>query len=289
MSEELEIVIWDVQHGSSSYINTPNGKHLVIDLGSGKYSNNEDFSPLLHLKEKYKIENIDQVIITHPHTDHIDDIMNFDELSPKILTRPNHLTEEDVKKANPNYDSEKIDKYIEISERYSLPVSEDEDIKLPKNNGGVNIKTFIPNQCGHSNINNHSAVTIIEYLDLKVVIPGDNESASWKELLKDNSFVNAIKNTNVFIASHHGRESGYYSDLFDNFTPYLVIISDGPKGETSVTEKYEQKAKGWTVYKRSDNSSEKRYCLTTRKDGVIVIKIGKCHDDSNNYLNVTIN
>ncbi|ODS37411.1 MAG: hypothetical protein A7316_09440 [Candidatus Altiarchaeales archaeon WOR_SM1_86-2] len=31
----LEIVFWDVQHGSATYIKTPNGKHIVQDLGTG--------------------------------------------------------------------------------------------------------------------------------------------------------------------------------------------------------------------------------------------------------------
>lgn len=281
----LEIIIWDVQHGSSAYVKTPNDKHIVIDLGAGKYSNKEEFSPLLHLKEKYGVKSIDQVIITHPHTDHIDDIMNFDELNPKILTRPKHLTEDDIRKANPDSDSEKTDKYLEINTRYNTPVSDEERPLLAKNNGGVNMQTFIPKECGHSNINNHSVVTVIEYLGIKVIIPGDNESASWKELLENKSFVESIKNADIFVASHHGRESGYYNDLFENFKPDLVIISDGPEGETSVTGKYSQKANGWNVFKRSDNTSEKRYCLTTRNDGVIIIKIGQ--NGQGKYMNVT--
>lgn len=283
----LEIVIWDVQHGSSAYVKTPNGKHIVIDLGTGRYSNKEEFSPILHLKNNYGVKKVDQVIITHPHTDHIDDIMNFDEVSPGCLTRPKHLTEEDIRKANPSSDSKKNDKYIEINNRYNMPVSAGDNPTLPENNGNVSIKTFIPYECGHSNINNHSVVTVIEYLGIKVIIPGDNESPSWKELLEDSSFVDAIKDACIFVASHHGRESGYYSDLFDNFKPDLTIVSDGPEGETSVTSKYTNVAKGWTVYKRSDNTSSKRYCLTTRKDGTIVIKIGK-NSDNGKYMNVTV-
>lgn len=284
----MKLIIWDVQHGSSAYLKTPSGKHIVIDLGSGDYSgNNFNFSPLLHLKNKYGVEQLDEVIITHPHTDHIDDIMNFDVLRPKVILRPNHLSEDNVKKANPSKDQKKIDKYLEINKRYSLPVDDSENPKLGKNNGGVNIQTFIPTNCGTSNINNHSVVTIIEYLGVKILVPGDNEVVSWKELLEKPSFVNAIKNTNIFVASHHGRESGYYAELFNYFEPELVIISDGPAVETSVTDKYSKIASGWKVYKRSENEKipYERKCLTTRKDGTLIIKVGK--DNNRTFMNVT--
>ena len=131
-------------------------------------------------------------------------------------------------------------------------------------------------------------VVLIEYLGKKILIPGDNESASWKELLDRKDFVDAIRNTDIFIASHHGRESGYYSELFDYFTPKLVVISDGNAKETSVTNKYSNVASGWYVHSRRgyDNKPQLRKCLTTRKDGTIVVKVGK--NKENPYINVTI-
>jgi len=285
----MELIIWDVQHGSAAYLKTPAGKHIVIDLGTGDCSNgNEGFSPLKYLKNKFGINQLDDVIITHPHTDHIDDIINFDSLNPKVLTRPKHLTEEEIKKANPSNDQQKVWKYLEINRRYSEPVQDFENPGIAVNNGGVTVKTFIPSKCGTSNINNHSVVILIEYLDVKILIPGDNEAASWKELLERKDFVDEIKNTDIFIASHHGRESGYYSELFDYFTPKLVVISDGSVQETSATDKYSKIASGWNVYKRNEfeKHPHRRNCLTTRNDGTIVVKVGKNKEKA--YMNVTI-
>lgn len=283
----LKIVIWDVQHGSAAYIKTPGGKHIVIDLGTGSYiGEGGNFSPLIHLKTSYGVKQLDEVIITHPHTDHIDDIFNFDTLIPKILSRPKHLAEDDIRKANKSSDSDKIDKYIEINNRYNTPVQSIENPTLPENNGGVKFSSFTSSVCPTSNINNHSIVTIIEYLGIKVIIPGDNGSTSWKELLSNNSFKNEISGTDIFVASHHGRESGYYSELFEYFTPHLVIVSDGAATDTSVTDKYSKVAKGWTVFRRSDKSSQIRKCVTTRKDGTIEINIYKSTE--NNIMNVTI-
>ena len=271
----LEVIFWDVQHGSAAYLKTPKGKHFAIDLGVGDYSeSNEEFSPLMHLKNKYKITQLDEVIITHPHTDHIDDILNFDSLNPRALSRPEHLTEEDIRAANHNYDSEKIDKYLEINNRYNQPVLDNENPEYPENNGDVTFRKFVPTNCGKSNINNHSMVTIIEYLHVKIIIPGDNESASWKELLDNADFVEAIKDADIFLASHHGRESGFYSDLFEHFKPKLVIVSDGAETDTSAVSRYSAVAEGWTIYD-ANGKEETRYCLTTRNDGAILVKVGK--------------
>ena len=82
----VEFVFWDVQHGSAAYIRTPNGKHIVVDLGTGSYgSSSTEFNPLPYLKDKYAVKHPDAAIISHPHRDHLDDIVSFDQLSPTVL------------------------------------------------------------------------------------------------------------------------------------------------------------------------------------------------------------
>ena len=193
----LRFIMWNVQHGSAAYIRTPNGKHIAIDLGAG-----EEFSPLSALPQLGVIQ-LDQVTITHPHMDHIDDILNFDKLAPKVLLAPKHLTEDDIRGGNPKLSGEpeaKIQKYLEVTRRYSGTLAPEDDIHSPVNNGGVSIQVFLPTQCSKGNLNNHSVVTVIEYSGVKILVPGDNESASWEELLGRKDFVSAIKNTHVFVA-----------------------------------------------------------------------------------------
>ena len=79
----LKFITWNVEHGSAALIQTPNGQQIAIDLGS-----DAGFSPLQHMKYRMGIDQLDKVIITHPHMDHIEDILNFDLLSPQILMRP---------------------------------------------------------------------------------------------------------------------------------------------------------------------------------------------------------
>ena len=265
----LRFIMWNVQHGSAALIQTPNGKSIAVDLGAGEY-----FSPLKAIRDA-GIYRLDHVTVTHPHMDHIDDILHFDELAPGTFLSPKHLTEDEIRGNNPPLNQEaedKIQKYLEIRRRYSSPVGPHEDVDLPQNNGGVSIKTFVPSQSSTSNLNNHSVVTAIEYSGVKILVPGDNESPSWTELLGRSDFVSAVGGTHVLVAAHHGRASGFHQPLFEHFSPLITLVSDGRTVDTSVTSRYTGVSRGWDVDKRS-GGRERRYCVTTRNDGMIVVEV----------------
>jgi beta-lactamase superfamily II metal-dependent hydrolase len=269
----LKIIVWNVQHGSAAYIQTPNSKHIAIDLGASEATNG-GFSPLAHLQRE-GIKKLDHVTITHPHMDHFDDILRFDELHPGSLLIPKHLTENNIRNGNPKPSpeaDEKIRKYLEISGRYTNPVTPENSIKLPENNGGVSIQTFIPNQASTGNLNNHSVVSVVEYSGVKILIPGDNEPPSWEELLSQSRFTTAIEGTHVLVAPHHGRESGFHGPLFDHFHPLITLISDGRTVDTSATDRYSAITQGLQVSRRN-GTIRNRKCVTTRNDGHIEVKV----------------
>ena len=267
----LRFTTWNVQHGSAALVQTPNNQQIAIDLGAS-----DNFSPLQHIKRQMGISRLDKVVVTHPHLDHIEDILNFDSLSPRVFQRPTHLTKSDIT-AGHNTTTPEIDrifqKYFEVDGRYNQPITQSEDPLLPANNGGVSITNFHPSRCPKTNLNNHSIVTVIEYAGVKILSPGDNESCSWEELLGQQAFRRAIGNTHVLIAAHHGRESGFHSALFDCISPLITIISDGRVVDTSATDRYSAKTRGWNATKRSTGTSAPRKCVTTRNDGTIEVAI----------------
>ncbi|MCL1880813.1 MAG: MBL fold metallo-hydrolase [Oscillospiraceae bacterium] len=275
------MVFWDVQHGHATYLKTPNERHIVIDLGTGSYSDDKtEFSPLTHIKNNYKVEKLDYVIITHPHLDHIDDVLNFDSLSPKVLNRPKTLSNEKIMSGASDKDKPKFKKYCEINDRYNRDVTGSVYCpNNPENWGGLKITTFRNDECDDDNPNNHSSVTIFEYANTKVVIPGDNESTSLEYLMENGLFLKAIKDADILLAPHHGRESGYNSDFVKAVSPCITIVSDGKKVDTSANDRYSAISRGWTVY-NSSGGSKKRKCLSTNSDGAIRIEFG------DNYLHV---
>ena len=283
----LYLRLWDVQHGCAAYVKTPNGKNVVQDLGVGAFKTGlETFSPLLFLKNSMKIDQLDEVIITHPHAEHIKDIWNFDTLNPKVLYRPKHLTEAEIFAANRTEDRELVDKYIEINGRYDEAVPAFDSPLQTENNGGANIQVFLSTGCTHSNINNHSIVTVISYAKSKVVLPGDNDEESWQELLGQSNFKQAIEGTDIFIAPHHGMESGYCKELFDYIRPKLVIVSNGRFTNGSCMERYSKVASGWNIHRRSGGIVERK-CLTTENDGNVEIAMGWITEGKKSFLSVT--
>ena len=64
----------------------------------------------------------------------------------------------------------------------------------------------------------------------------------------------AIRDTHVLVAPHHGRESGFHSPLFRVIRPLVTIISDGRFVDTSATSLYSERTKGWQVNRRNGTS-----------------------------------
>jgi competence protein ComEC len=278
---EAHFKFWDVQHGHALYLKTPNGRHIVTDLGTGSYNSGSTFSPLNYLYQSYGVSQLDYVIITHPHVDHIDDIFNFDSLDPKVLMRPKHLDKEPILANASNQDKPKIEKFFEISDRYCESVLPDgpNSTSNPNNWGGLSINTFTPYNCSQSNLNNHSVVTVFSLNGIKVLIPGDNEPASWNELKDRNNFLRLTKDVDILLASHHGRKSGFDMDMIKHFNPRLTIISDGAYVDTSASSRYSELSRGWKVFNHN-GYGDQRYCLTTRNDGVINVEIGEGSEGS---------
>lgn len=269
-NNRFRLLVHNVGHGQSVHGFAPNGCSIVVDLGCSR-----DFSPLSWLQKSRS--QIDLLIVTHPHGDHVDEILLLDRLTlrPRQLIRPRHLTAQEVEAANQSSYRNHVLRYLALSTEYSGAIPEEARVGNPAATGGLSISTFFSPECGRSNINNHSAVVVFEYLGIRIVVPGDNEPPSWESLLRTPAFRSTAAGTDVFIASHHGRDSGYCPGLFDLFKPRLCVVSDGRAQDTDAVGRYISHAHGWTVHYRSGRADEKRYCLTTRTDGYIDIEIGQ--------------
>lgn len=277
----LIIQIHDVGHGHAVHAFTPNGEVIVIDLGSSK-----DYSPLAFLARTTSL--IDQLVLSHPHADHLSEVPYLHNFTIRQLSRPKWLTREEVGFQNKSTDSALIDAYYSFSAKYTNPIPDNELVGNPVVSGGVTFRSFYTPNCGRSNINNHSAVCVFSYLGVNVIIPGDNESPSWKELLNNSEFTAFLPQTAFFLASHHGREAGFCQDLFieGRLKPKLCAISDGPVVDTDATSDYSRVAEGWWVQSHSLGEASNRSCVTTRKDGVITVEIGRNPSSGKPFMSV---
>ena len=281
MARLATMTVWNVQLGLAVHVKAPNGKYIVIDLGTGS---DENESPLSKLKNK----NVTYMVITHPHLDHIDDILHFDDNPPKILHRVKAISNKEVMAGARDCDREKFVKYCNINDRYNTPVEPDDEdnTKYASNYGGLEIQTFSSSDFDHSNFNNFSIITVFIFSGIKVVVCGDNEAESLRVLMQHKDFKSAVGDADVLVAPHHGRESAYLYDFVSCVNPRLTIVSDTHKTEASAVNKYTKMSRGWSV-ENSEGEMSKRYCLTTRNDGNIQVMFGES-DDVGYYGTLTV-
>lgn len=280
MARTAIMKVWNVELGLAVHVEAPNGKIIVIDLGTGEGNNS---SPLLKLWG----QTINYMVITHPHLDHFDDILKFDLNPPKILRRVHAISNDEVMANATEQSKKKFEKYVEVCDRYSSSIElTDPNTPLRVNNyDGLDMQFFSTTVCSHDNFNNFSIITVFTLANCKVVVCGDNEKVSFDELMKQNSFKSAVANADVLVAPHHGRESGYHDEFVKLANPRITIISDTNYSEASASKKYTDASRGWKVWKR-DGSSETRDCLTTRNDGDIQVTFGESNTNPNGLLEV---
>ena len=110
-----------------------------------------------------------------------------------------------------------------------------------------------------------------------MLFPGDLERAGWLELLKGQDFRAELAGTNVLMASHHGRYSGFCEEVFEHFKPDCVVISDKAKKHSTqeTVPDYRDVIRENGAYVRT--TGKRRHVLTTRRDGWIVFDV----DDQN--------
>ena len=266
MARTASMKIWNVELGLAVHIKAPNGRYIVIDLGS---TNN--ISPLKSLSGK----DVGYMIITHPHLDHLSDIQNINYAKPQILSRCKDYTRTELLEGIRDCDRDKIIQYCNFSESYSSPVPSYMDPRTEAPFDGLTTEVFSTSACDKSNKNNFSSIIVLKLGNAKVVVCGDNEKESFENLMKQTEFKEAVKNAWVLVAPHHGRESGYCEEFVDLVSPRITIISDKSGVDTSASQKYTKKSKGFQVYNASTGINEFRSCLTTRKDGNIDITFGE--------------
>jgi beta-lactamase superfamily II metal-dependent hydrolase len=260
----LELFVFDVEHGNAISLVLPNQSRdrFLFDIG-----NRANFSPARHLATKYGRE-IRCLTITHPDADHISDVANVSShLGIGMLVSHEEITQEFLYEYHGGNVPEIVQNYIDFKSRFYNHVPGIEDPCY--NWGGVKFAQFHHGTKDFSDINNLSIVTFIDYAGWVILLPGDLEKSGWLKHLESESFRGLLARTDIFVASHHGRDNGYCEEVFKYCKPHLVIVSDKGITETSCTDRYCWQARGLEV----SNLGESRKVLTTRFDGAISLHI----------------
>lgn len=266
------VSIYNVQHGFSAFVRTPNRRLIVIGAGHDSFG----WTPSLQfLREGHA--RINRLVIDNFDQDHMDDLVSLIALNPEEYVVNQTIRSSDLRYAKSVSGSitrdaaAAIDLLERLEHGYRTP---------PKDWGGVGIFHFYnlyPVDFGYNKLNELSVVTFVHFNGVRIIFPGDLEKAGWKKLLSNPTFLAHLRLVNVFVASHHGRANGCCADVFDVCHPEIVIVSDSEKQFDSqeTTDWYARRTTGVLF------GNQIRYVLTTRTDGAVHIE---CGPDGRNWI-----
>ena len=203
---KLVVRFLDIGQGDCQLIQLPDGKTILIDSGDrGK--------PTVELLRKYGVSEIDLIIASHPHADHIGELRDvLREFSVKEFwdsgftdsptrTYTDMLTE--IKKHNLTFLTPKQGVTRQFGE-----------VKLEVINPPANFIDDRPN--------NASIVVRLTYGNKRFLFTGDAEIESWKNMLaseKDKLRADVLK------SAHHGSSNGTTKEILEAVNPSIYAIS----------------------------------------------------------------
>ena len=255
----MEFRIFNVGHGFCALLMADNGNTMLFDCG---HDDRIGFRPSRYLP-KIGCTAIGNLIISNYDEDHLSDLSNLkNALHIQTLYRNRSISPESLcsLKLQGGPLGLGMRALLDMLNVYTT------DVVAPPNFAGVELFTFHNRYPTFQDTNNLSLVSFIRYSGLDIIIPGDLEKPGWNALLNRSDFRNHLRRVNIFIASHHGRESGYLREVFDFCHPDIVIISDESKQYQTQETDYAEHARGLRF-----NNGRMRYVLTTRRDGNITI------------------
>ena len=252
----MRIEIFDVGHGSAALVIADNNNLILLDCGH----DDGGFRPSTYLPARWRA--VQQFIVSHYDSDHVSDLAELRAKMPieRLLSNPT-ITVDEVRRLKMLEGPLRpgMAALLEMKGGFG-PTSNQADL------GSITIPYFYNSYIRFQDMNNLSLVSFVKYDDFSIVFPGDIERAGWLEMLKLSDFQQRLREVNVFVASHHGRENGYCEEVFQYCNPDIVIISDKGIQHTTQEHCYDTHAKGIRF-----SRDGMRYVLTTRCDGHITI------------------
>lgn len=253
----MRFEILNVEHGFAAYAQAMDGSVFLFDCG---YS--QTCRPSNYLWA-CGIQTIRRLFITNYDEDHIEDLPNLRKLMGiEILTRNPSLTSTQLRGLKNPPISLAMESLLRMIDSYTGNVADDQ-LEPP----GLKVWTFQNTYPSFVDTNNLSLLTFLDVGEHSFVLPGDLERAGWLELLKVPQVQNLLGRVNVFVASHHGRASGYCREVFEYCKPSFVVFSDEViKYETQKMAGIygEHATGGWF---NAASGTEFRKVLSTRNDG----------------------
>ena len=220
---KLNIVFCDVGQGDAIYINTPDDLDILVDGGP-------DDSALSCLAQNMPVwdKTIELVILTHPHADHLNGLINVAKNYKIIEFATENLKNKTQGFAKlmdliENQADIKI-KYVYAGDKFRLkdgvvieivgPTKEYLELTSPGGSIGETGEFA-------------SVLSLVKYKEFEALLTGDSQASGLSPGIMDGR----IGDIDVLQVPHHGSKTGLNSEILAVLKPELAVISVGAKNK----------------------------------------------------------
>ena len=239
----FSVHIIDVGQGDSIFIQTPENKRILIDVGDEE----AEHTVYSYLKRK-GVKKIDVLIATHPDTDHIG---SMDYIIDKF--KISHFYMPDAKT-----DSEAFYNLLDSCRDKNLKIEYLTKGDILKIDSSTTMEILSPSTITDKN-NLNSIVSLLNYKGYEFLFTGDAEKENESEILSSCN----LPDIEFLKAGHHGSSSSSTDEFIAKLKPDAVAISCGYNNDyghphRSVLDTFREN--GSVVYRTDKNGSLVFYC-----------------------------
>lgn len=289
--DTLQMTVLDIGQGDCIYIAFPDGKNMVMDIGS-EFGSTSPWEHANEFLQQRNVTQIDYLFITHGDYDHIRDAKKLlDNYEIKSLYMP-------LEKAQ---DSNTWLDLLEAAENETYTDGNGNKVEAAYNNNvgaytisGENweMKCYsfdeanYPSGTNAEKINAVSPICLLEYAERTIVLTGDANEMT-EEYVLSKGYLDNI-DTDILKVGHHGSKSSTTQAFLDKIDAEFAIISTSGTREKP-QEKYTHPHPD--LLARLDNYTDAvpdadfngfRQVYITGSDGDITVTIGE-----NGGINIT--
>ena len=205
---DLKVHYIDVGQGDSSFVELPNGETILIDAGIPSQGN-----VVTNYIKNLGYTDIDYVVATHPHNDHIGGlpaVLESFNVGKFYMPNKEHTSDIFMKMLT----AVQVNGCKAVYAKSGLSVVDE---------GNLKVNFVAPVSSGYSDLNNYSAVLRISFGKSSFLFTGDAEDVVESELISSGQNIKA----DVLKVGHHGSGYSSTSAFLKKVNPKYAIISVG--------------------------------------------------------------
>jgi len=211
----FKVIVFDIGQGDANFIETPDGKTMLIDTGVWSPNYNSGTRTIVPELNAMGVQHINAIVLTHPHADHIGGtIPILEKLKVDTLFTDS---------ASVLHKSKIYEAILDLAKEKHIPIKplfSGDKIDLGKT---VNVRVVWPlRSYALSNLNEMSTVIRMDYKKTSFLFTGDTEDAG-EEWMSEH--LDEVIDTDFLKVGHHGSKSSSHKPFLEYNTPLFASVS----------------------------------------------------------------